>query len=188
MSRLDPVLDAATVVLVEGESDRLAVAALARRAGRDLAAEGVAVLAMGGATNVGRHVSALGPGGRELRLAGLCDAAEAPYFRRALARAGVGDGPLERHGFFVCDADLEDELIRALGLPAAERVVADLGEAGRLATFRNQPAQRGRPGAAQLRRFLGTRSGRKASYAAALVGALPDGAAPPPLARLLAHV
>jgi predicted ATP-dependent endonuclease of OLD family len=40
------------VVLVEGVSDRAALAEPARRRGEDLAASGVAVVAMGGATNV----------------------------------------------------------------------------------------------------------------------------------------
>ena len=40
------------MVLVEGDSDRNAILALARRLGRDLADEGIAVVAMGGATNI----------------------------------------------------------------------------------------------------------------------------------------
>ena len=40
------------VVLVEGTSDRLAVEALARRRGRDLQADGVAVVPMGGYGNL----------------------------------------------------------------------------------------------------------------------------------------
>lgn len=174
-----------TVVLVEGESDRLAVRALAARTGRDLAAEGVTVVAMGGATNAARYVAELGTRGRGLRLAGLCDAGEARFVRRALAADGQ-TGPLAAHGFHVCRADLEDELIRALGVPGVEEVVETLGESGRLATFRQQPAQRGRDPVAQLRRFIGTHSGAKAAYATALVEALPEGRAPEPLTRLLA--
>ena len=41
-----------TAVLVEGESDRQAVLAAASAEGRDLADEGILVVAMGGATNV----------------------------------------------------------------------------------------------------------------------------------------
>ena len=40
------------LVLVEGESDRIAITCLAERLGRDLAAEGVEVVALGGATNL----------------------------------------------------------------------------------------------------------------------------------------
>ena len=81
----------------------------------------------------------------------------------------------------MCDADLEDELIRALGTEAVERVVAETGELRALRTFQRQPAQRGRPPAAQLRRFLGTRSGRKIHYGRALVDALDLGDVPRPL-------
>jgi hypothetical protein len=196
------------VVLVEGLSDRAAVEALAARRGRDLRAEGVRTVPMGGATNLGHFLDLLGPAGRDVRLAGLCDAAEAPGFRRTLQRAGLAAGPapaarppagpapadsapadfLERVGFFVCVADLEDELIRSLGTARVEQVVADQGELGPLRTFSKQPAQRDRARAEQLRRFMGTRSGRKIQYARALAEALDPARVPDPLARLLAYV
>ena len=180
-------------VLVEGLSDRAAVEALATRRGRDLRAEGVFTVPMGGATNLGHFLDLLGPRGRDVRLAGLCDAAEAPGFRRTLQRAGLagerasGDF-LERIGFFVCVADLEDELIRSLGTARVERVIEDQGERGPLRTFSKQPAQRGRTREQQLRRFMGTRSGRKIQYARALAEALDPAHVPEPLARLLAYV
>ena len=43
--------DVRAVVLVEGVSDQAALEALARRRGRDLAAEGIEIVSMGGATN-----------------------------------------------------------------------------------------------------------------------------------------
>jgi hypothetical protein len=52
-------------------------------------------------------------------------------------------------------------------------------------TFQNQPAQRGRALERQLRRFLGTTSGRKAQYARVLIAALDFGRIPRPLDRLL---
>ena len=181
-----------TAVLVEGISDQRAVQALAARAGRDLEAEGVAVVPMGGATNLGRFLELLGPAGANLRLAGLCDAGEAPGFRRGLARAGLGpqrnDLDLERAGFFVCDADLEDELIRALGVQAVELVIERQHEIGSLRTLQRQPAQRARPHDQQLRRFLGTRAGRKIRYARLLVEALGPSRFPAPLERLLAYL
>ena len=103
-----------TAVLLEGPSDLAAVATLAARRGRDLAAEGVCLVAMGGAMSVGRYAELLGPPGLDLRLTGLCDEREWPFYERGLRRAGA---PVE--GFHVCVADLEDELIRALG---ADRV------------------------------------------------------------------
>jgi hypothetical protein len=175
----------ARVVLVEGDSDRAALLALAARRGRDLAAEGVVVLAMGGVTNVGRFLAER----PTAVVAGLCDAGEEPHVRRQLERAGRGSprsrADTERLGFSVCDADLEDELIRALGPAAVERVVEELGELGTLRTFQGQPAQRGRPAVAQLRRFMGTRAGRKLRYATALVDALDLDRVPRPLDAVL---
>jgi hypothetical protein len=182
----------AAVVLVEGVSDQSALAALAERGGRDLQAEGVAIVSMGGATNIGHFLDLLGPRGLDVRLAGLCDAAEEPGFRRGLQRAGLGSGlaraDLERLGFFVCVADLEDELIRALGVAAVEQLIEVQGEFGSFRTFQKQPAQRGRTRQGQLRRFMGTRSGRKIQYARLLAEALDPARVPRPLDRLLAHV
>jgi hypothetical protein len=110
--------DCRTVVLVEGESDRAAIEALARRRGRALRSEGVRIVPMGGATNVGHVLELVGPAGLDLRLAGLCDAGEREHVRRALQRAGFdcrSRSDLQELGFFVCKADLEDELVRALG-------------------------------------------------------------------------
>src|SRR3954468_4267097 len=78
------------VMLVEGLSDKAAVEALARRRGRDLRAEGVDVVALGGSKNIGGYLERLGPHGSDLELAGLCDAGEEGDFRRGLERAGLG--------------------------------------------------------------------------------------------------
>jgi hypothetical protein len=167
----------AGVILVEGVSDQLAVEALAARRGRDLAAEGIAVVAIGGAGNIRRGLSEYVP--RGVRVAVLCDAGEAHEFRRA---------ELDAAGLFVCDADLEDELIRCLGPARVERIIAGQGELGRFRTFQNQPAQRARSIEAQLRRFMGTRGGRKIQYAPLLVGALDLARVPPPLAGVLTRI
>ncbi|MFC5910428.1 TOPRIM nucleotidyl transferase/hydrolase domain-containing protein [Streptacidiphilus monticola] len=176
------------VVLVEGTSDQVALETLAARQGRDLGAEGVAVVPMGGATNIGRFLDVCGPPGLGLALAGLCDVGEERHFRRHLERVGLTDGDLEGLGFHVCRADLEDELIRALGPEGVRQVIEAQGELRPFLTFQGQPAQRGRPVEHQMRRFLGTHSGRKALYAQALVGALALDRVPRPLERLLAHV
>jgi len=192
VARSAPIGLARAVVLVEGESDRAAVEALAARRGRDLERDSVAVVAMGGAKNIGRCLDRFGPRGLDLRLAGLCDAREEPDFRRGLERAGFGDhldrDDLESLGFFVCVADLEDELIRALGASAVEELVAAQGEIGSFRTFQKQPAQRGRANDQQLRRFLGTRSGRKIRYGRLLIDELDLADVPPSLDRLLARV
>jgi len=180
------------VVLVEGVSDQFALEALAVRRGRNLAGEGVFIVPMGGATNVGHFLDLFGPNGSDLRLAGLCDAAEEGSFRRGLERAGVGSDlsrtEMERLGFYVCFADLEDELIRSLGTAAVEHVINAQGELESFRTFQKQPAWRGRSTEQQLRRFIGTHSGRKIQSAALLVKALDLTRVPRPLDRVLAHV
>ena len=112
---------ARTAVLVEGRSDQVAVETLARQHGVDLAGAGVAVVAIGGASGIGRALDHFGPGGLDLRLAGLCDVGEEPLFRYHLQRVGFGDeldrAAMERAGFFVCEADLEDELDPRHGSP-----------------------------------------------------------------------
>jgi len=95
---------------------------------------------------------------------------------------------MERVGFFVCIADLEDELIRCLGTAAVEEVIAAQGDLAAYRTFQNQPAWRGRPDQEQLRRFFGTRGGRKIQSAAMLVDALDLSRVPRPLDGVLEHV
>jgi hypothetical protein len=180
------------VVLVEGNSDRVALHTLAKRRGRDLPTEGIEVVAMGGITNTRAFASRYGPQGLGVPLAGLYDAADEAKLRHGLAAAGLGaalepDGLLGL-GFFKCSADLEDELIRALGVEAVEAVIEAEGEANSLRLLAGMPAQRNWTREAVLRRFLGVRSGRKARYAALLVEALEPGHVPEPLAAVLARV
>ncbi|MCX5396704.1 TOPRIM nucleotidyl transferase/hydrolase domain-containing protein [Streptomyces sp. NBC_00102] len=181
-----------TVVLVEGASDLIALETLAARDGRDLGAEGVVVVPLGGATNIGRYLDVCGPPGLDLALAGLCDIGEERHFTRHLERVGAASGltrtGLEALGFQVCSADLEDELIRALGAEGVREVIGLLGETRPFQTFQGQPAQRERPVEHQLRRFMGTHSGRKALYARALVAHLDHDRVPRPLEHLLARV
>ena len=177
------------VVLVEGISDRNAVEALAQRRGRDLEAEGVSVIAMGGAQAIGRFLERYGPRGLDLRLAGLCDAGEEGDFRRALERAGVGSDlsreDMEQLGFFVCVEDLEHELVRAVGAERVEEVIAAQGEASAFRTFQKQLAKRDLPYEEQLWRFLWN---RKARYATLLVNSLDLARVPRPLEEVLARV
>ena len=192
LARLTPAAGAETVVLVEGTSDEAALAALAARRGRNLEAEGISIVPIGGAHAVGRFLDRFGPRGLGLRLAGLCDSAEEGDFRRGLDRAGLGHhrtrADLERLGFYVCVEDLEDELIRALGAAAVEEVVDAQGELGAFRTLQMQPAWRGRPTEEQLRRFLGSGGSRKIRYARLLVDALDPKRVPRPLDLVLAHV
>jgi OLD-like protein len=180
------------VILVEGLSDQIAVETVAILRSRDLARDGVAVVPVGGAQAIGRYLERFGPGGSNLSLAGLCDAGEEAFVRRAVERAGLGSpgtrAELEALGFYVCDADLEDELIRALGPSGVEAVLETNGDLGAFRTFQRQPAWRGRSADAQLRRFFGSADSRKLRYARFLVEALGPARVPRPLDGVLAHV
>jgi OLD-like protein len=191
VSRTAEAFSGRAVVLVEGTSDQRALEALAQRRGRNLDAEGISIVPTGGAQAIGSFLDLFGPRGLDVRLAGLCDAAEERHFQRVLERAGLGSNltraDMERLGFYVCVADLEDELIRSLGAAAVEQVVAAQGELASFRTFQKQPEWRGRANEEQLRRFIGTHSGRKIRYGALLVGALDLTQVPRPLDRVLAQ-
>jgi hypothetical protein len=185
-------VDSRAVVLVEGISDQFALEAIAQRRGRDLGAEGISIVSIGGATNIRRFLELVGPQGLDVRLAGLCDVGEEGNYRRGLERAGLGSNltraDMELLGFYVCVADLEDELIRSLGAASVEQVVDTQGELGSFRTLQKQSAQQGRSIDQQLRRFMGTRGGRKIRYARLLVDALDLSKVPRPLDRVLAHI
>jgi hypothetical protein len=183
---------ARAVVLVEGISDQIAVETLAGRRGRRLGAEGVTVVPVGGAHAIARYLRRFGPGGARASLAGLCDAGAEDIVRRGLAAAGVGSprsrADLERMGFHVCVQDLEEELIRAAGAALAEELLGAQGDLGSFRTMQRQPAWRGKPREAQLRRFLGAGSYRKLRYARLLVDAIDLNRMPEPLDAVLAAV
>jgi OLD-like protein len=167
------------VVLVEGTSDRRAVETLARRRGRELDAEGVAVVPMGGYGNLPRVLEQV----RGLRVAGLYDAGEERHFLRALGC--VDRDELERAGFYACTRDLEEELTRAVGADGVLRVLEEQGELRSFRTYQKQPAHRDRTLEEQLHGFMWN---RKQRYAVFLVEALDLARTPRPLDRVLAHV
>jgi hypothetical protein len=171
------VVESRRVVLVEGTSDRLAVDTLARRLGRGLEAEGVAVVPMGGYGNLPRVLERY----RGVRATGLYDVGEERHFLRALRCADRGE--LEAAGFYACTVDLEDELTRALGPDEMERVLAEQDELRAFRTYQKQPAHRTRPLEEQLHGFMWN---RKQRYAVLLVEALDLDRVPRPLERLLA--
>jgi hypothetical protein len=182
--------DGHRVILVEGASDQRALATLGRRLGRDLASEGVAIVATTGVTNLDRFLRILGPDGYDVGLAGLCDQPEAGELRTALASAGLtattgSVSDLEAVGFFVCVRDLEDELVRALGPEAMTELIEAQGHLRRFHSFQNQPAQRQKTVEAQIRRWLGN---HKIRYAPLMVDALALEAVPRPLIGVLDRV
>ncbi|KRE29430.1 TOPRIM nucleotidyl transferase/hydrolase domain-containing protein [Agromyces sp. Soil535] len=182
--------EASAVVLVEGESDRLAVEALAERLQFDLIAAGATVVPMGGVTNLRHHLAALAASSGATRVLGLFDLGEVAHVRRAVTDAGIAAAAdsgldLASFGFFACDPDLEGELIRAVGSERVEELLGEHGELGRFRTFQQQPAQRAKTTEAQLRRFMGTHSGRKARFAPILVRAIEEPRIPAALSSLL---
>jgi hypothetical protein len=178
-----------SAVLVEGPSDGAAVRVLAERLGHDLNAERVSIVAMGGYGTFGDVLERYGPAGLDVRLAGLYDAPEEHHFSRALARAGFGANltrdDLEGLGFYACEANLEEELTRAMGPAAMEELLEAQGELRAFRTYQKQPAHRHEAIKTQLSGFLWN---RKVEYGALIVNALDLDRIPRPLTRVVAHV
>lgn len=179
------------LVLVEGRSDAAAVLALAALVGCELRPDRIWLQPAEGVTNFPRLLADFVAAHPGAAFCGLYDIADERYVRRALLGAGMplpeGGSP-ESFGFFACAADLEDELIRALGPPAVEAVIEQEGELPSLRRFQAMPQHRGTPVHQQLRRFLGTRATRKIRAARRLVEALTVPRLPPPLAGLAAKL
>jgi hypothetical protein len=176
------------VVFVEGLSDQAALERLAERRGIDLRAEDISIVPIGGAQALGRFLARFAHR-PDVKVAGLCDAAEERDFARALERAGFGSAltraELERFGFYVCERDLEDELVRAVGPERVEQILDAQGELRSFRTFQKQPEKRDLPHERQVHAFMWN---RKIRYARLLVDALELDRVPPPLERVLAHV
>jgi hypothetical protein len=151
------------LVLVEGTSDRIALETLAER----LDLEGPEIVVLGGAHAIANYVP-LAP--RDAQLAGLCDKNEEPVFRRYLEEV------------YVCEPDLEGELIRALGTDRALALVDPS-----FATLQKQPEYRDQPLETQLRRYLSGRSGNKLRYARLFAEALDLDTIPAPLQGVIAY-
>lgn len=169
------------MVLVEGESDAVVVRTLLER--RLVPAE---VVSMGGVTNLARHLEGLGGPGPDVFA--LVDAAEVRFATGALRRHGIlaaSTEQLARHRVFVCDRDLEDVLIRALGPDVVREELAEMAELSGFTTFAQMPQWRGRPVTDQLHRFAGSGSGRKLRLAGCLVHRLDPARLPAPLDSLV---
>jgi energy-coupling factor transporter ATP-binding protein EcfA2 len=174
---------ARVVILVEGFSDFLALQRLAALAGRNLDGEAVALIALEGESLFKHYLDLFGPGGLELDLRGLCDLdAESSWISR-LAATGypVSDrGSLTTNGFFVCDPDLEAELVDALGAVQVEQV---LDEDGAHASFEAFAAENAGVAVEELqRRFI---KKDKIRWAPLLATRLTAQSIPNPIAELL---
>jgi len=173
------------VVLVEGYSDRVALLHLATRLRRDLDAEGATVIAMDGGSGLGTYLRLFGSKGLTLSVLGMCDEDKESKWIVELQKAGyaVTDrASMQTAGFVVCVKDLEHELVKALGLAAAQAVIANEGEAAAFSALQKQPAHSAAPLDEQLRRFF---QQDKIKWAVPLVDAINLKAIPSPLNELV---
>ena len=188
----DSICAVRTIVLVEGETDELALTLAALRLGRDLKAEGVSVVPINGAHAISRFLRQLAAEEPGAKLCGLYDEAEEEVIRAALERAGYGPNldrsRLARVGFFACIADLEEELIRAASETNLARLIELAGDGQPWRTFRNQHAWQGRPVDQQFHRFIRSVSERNSRYIRAIVETIDMARLPRPLRLLLDYV
>ncbi len=180
-----------TAILVEGWSDEAALEAVAANERVALADHGVVVLPLGGVTNIGKFAAALDALPAPPRVCGLYDASEEAVALRHLRRTGLAElasrADAAAAGFFACERDLEDELIRAAGPAAVEELLAQDNDLASFRRFQRQPEHRAQALSAQLRRFMGTRAGRKERLASRIASSLPAARVPAPLRALLRH-
>lgn len=175
------------LVLVEGDSDANAVRALADLLGCELRLHHIEICSAGGVTNFAPLLREFARAHPSATFCGMYDFAEQRHVRRALTDAGIPIGSqdsLESFGFFACVADLEEELIRALGAEAVEHVLEAQGELISFRRFQAMPQHRLTPADQQLRRFLGRRATRKIRSARRLVERLDIDRLPRPLVQL----
>ncbi len=187
---LELVERARRIVRVEGVTDQIAVETLAARHELDLAHHGTLVAPIGGAHAIAMFLEVIAR--RHVPpdvVGGLCDRREAPVFQVALDDIGlspvVTDDDLARQGYFVCDTDLESELIRSVGPERIVQLMREYGDLGAFRTLQKQAPWQGRPLDAQLHRFLRSKARRMHRYARVLIDALDLEHTPRPLQGVL---
>lgn len=185
---MPPAPEVPALVLLEGPSDVAALEAVLAARGPEVTGTAYRLVDLGGVTNTGRQLRAAARRDPPPRVVGLCDEGEAWVVVRALREVGR-DVPdvrdLPRHGFFVCRRDLEEELIRALGVEACLALLDGMALGHRFRAFSRQRAWAGRPVEDRLHRFAGIASGRKIRLAGAMAAALGPDQVPPPIADLV---
>jgi hypothetical protein len=181
--------DAVAVVLVEGLSDAIAMEIIAARCDRRLRDERVAVVPMGGVTNIGRFMSLFGRRAREVKIAGLYDVGAHDHVCKVLESEWPGRVParsgLEALGFYACVEDLEDEFIRSLGVAAVEQIVERQGQIRSFRKMQHEPHHRGRIVSQQIHQFVGRWRYR---YARLLAEAVDVRSIPRPVESVLEYV
>jgi predicted ATPase len=182
---------ARAVVLVEGQSDKYALEAIAAKKSRNLDADGVTIVAMRGAGGISTFLTLLGPSGLKLKLAGLCDAQEESKWAEALESHGMGHkltrAAMATIGFQVCDADLEEVLIAALGEPATLAIIDAQGDTPAFTSFVQQPTHKTKTVRQQLHDFLHAR-GRNITYAPLIVDAIDSAHLPAALENVISAI
>jgi hypothetical protein len=176
---------AETVIFVEGFSDYLAVRTLADTLGVNLDAGGISLLSLEGADLLKHYLSLLGPSGLNVAMRGLCDLDKEAEWAQLLVDAGLAiasRADLNHAGFQVCEADLEDELVTAIGEVAAVEVVSQAGESSKFETFKQQPTNAGLSDRGLLLAFIRK---RKIKWAPLLAASVESDDIPTPIADLL---
>lgn len=174
------------MVFVEGISDYQALHIIAREAGRNLDAEGVAIVELNGGGTLKTLLEIFGPTGLDLTVAGLCDADYEVDWQQRLSGAGLpvtDRQSMEAAGFFVSVQDLEDEIVSAVGTTAAQAVFANEGQAGAFHSFNSLHA--GMTLHEQVRGFAQV---KKTRWTPLLASEVRDGSIPTSIEALLNHV
>lgn len=159
-------------VLVEGPSDAAALEVVTQRLGL-----GVTPVVTAGVTNFARFI--------EDADGGLYDKPEQEIVAAAL---GLTPAELEVKGFFACDRDLEDELLRAVGADRVVEIAESQGELRRFRALQQQPEWREATTHEQLRRWFGSGARRKIRYARLLAEIMQLDKLPAPIRRLITHL
>lgn len=174
------------IMFVEGPADRLAILSLARKNNLSLDSRGVSVIALNGADILTWFLKLFGPTGFQLPVCGMCDLDHAPQWSKCLEDSGLGknrsQADMEKIGFFVCDRDLEDELVKALGDAKVIQAINENGDTKAWNVFCQQPTYKALAQPALIRAFLAK---RKVLYAPILVSELST-TIPRPLKEVLA--
>jgi predicted ATPase len=176
------------VVFVEGITDYQAVRAVAAKLGRNLDAEGVAVVALDGAASLATFLQIMGPYGLDLPVCGICDVDYEADWCSDLTAVGLtvaSRQDLNALGFYVSDRDLEDELLTAIGTTAAQMVFANEGATARFQSYAQQPANQGKTLHDQIRGFV---QSKKVYWTPRLAAAVTPAAVPSSIQDLLNHV
>ena len=168
-------------LLVEGESDKAALQTLATRFGVDVVADDITISVINGAGNFGRAIAEAAAQGH--RVGGLYDEGEERFVAGALNRQEGED--LTRQGFFACRRDLEDELIRAIGVAAITPLLESKSDLKGFRAFQGQEAHSSAEPGEQLRRFISATGARKRDYAAVMAAEVAFEDVPEPMSGLI---